>query len=190
MGKEFMAFTYELAAKCGPYDEKSVLPKDLDIQLTLSRNDRPQPFHLICEHDSVIVVMSGRGRVEFKGSSVREESYVLGDVIYIPAGTPHRILPSEESIHHRFKLPESKLEGLAWYCDDCGEELHRVVWALADRLPQEGYLSACNDFNADDTLRQCDHCRTEHPKIDLDGYRWEQIASDERIEQAPGGSAD
>lgn len=180
MGKEFMAFTYTLAAQSGPYDEASILPESLDITLTLSRNDRPQPFHLICEHDSVIVVMSGSGRVEFKGTSVLHQDYVLGDVVYVPAGTPHRILPSEESIHHRFKLPESKLEGLAWYCDGCGEELHRVVWALADTLPQEGYSSACDRFNSDEELRRCGRCSTTHPEIDLGGYRWGEIARERR----------
>jgi 3-hydroxyanthranilate 3,4-dioxygenase len=180
MGKEFVTFTYALAAQSGPYDEASILPETLDIELTLSRNDRPQPFHLICEHDSVLVVMSGQGRIEFKGSSVLHQDYVLGDVVYVPAGTPHRILPSEESIHHRFKLPESQLEGLAWYCEDCGEELHRVVWALADTLPQEGYLNACNHFNSDEELRQCGRCSAKHPKLDLDGYRWERIAQERR----------
>ena len=176
MGKEFVTFSYALAAQSGPYDEGSILPEDLDIQLTLSRNDRPQPFHLICEHDSVIVVMSGRGRVEFRGTSVLHEDYVLGDVIYVPAGTPHRILPVEDSIHHRFKLPESKLEGVAWYCEGCSEEIHRIVWSIADAPPQEGYLEACNAFNANEALRRCENCHAEHPRLDLDGYRWEALS--------------
>ncbi|HEB90364.1 MAG TPA: hypothetical protein ENI85_12405 [Deltaproteobacteria bacterium] len=176
MGKEFMAFTYALAAGSGPYDEASVLPDDLDIQLTLSRNDRPQPFHLICEHDSVLVTMSGRGRVEFKGTSVLHEDYQLGDVLYVPAGTPHRILPLEASIHHRFKLPESRLEGVAWYCEGCSEELHRVVWALSETLPQEGYLAACEEFNANGSLRRCRTCNAEHARLDLEGYRWDEIS--------------
>ncbi len=184
MGKDFMAFTYQLAANCGPYDEAPVLPDNYDIQLTLSRNDRAQPFHLICEHDSVIVTMSGSGRIEFKGTTVQHEDYALGDVIYVPAGTPHRILPSEESIHHRFKLPESKVEGLAWYCDGCAEEIHRDVWSLEDCPPQEGYLRACEAFNADSALRRCKACSTEHAKIDLGDYRWEQIAAEQRREGA------
>jgi len=172
-----MAFSDALAVQAGPYDEASVLPEGLDIQLTLSRNDRPQPFHLICEYDSVIVCMSGGGRVEFEGVSVRHHDYVLGDVIYVPAGTPHRIVPSEESIHHRFKLPESRLEGVAWYCPACGQQIHRVVWSLTDTLAQEGYLSACQGFNADQAHRRCEHRDAEHPPIDLEGYRWEQLST-------------
>jgi len=179
MGKDFMAFSYELAAKCGPYDEAPVLPDNFDIQLTLSRNDRAQPFHLICEHDSVIIAMSGSGRIEFKESSVLHEDYALGDVVYVPAGTPHRILPAEESIHHRFKLPESKLEGLAWYCDDCGEEIHRDVWSLEGSPPQEGTFRACEAFNADAELRRCKACNTEHAKLELAAFRWAEIVGEQ-----------
>ncbi len=182
LNAQHMAFTFTLAAQSGPYDEASVLPDALDIQLTLSRNDRPQPFHLICEHDSVIVVMSGTGRVEFKDSSVLHHEYVLGDLIYVPARTPHRILPNETSVHHRFKLPESQLEGVSWYCEGCGVELHRDVWELADELPQEGYLRACADFNDNPALRHCQQCDGLHPELDLNGYRWEQIAREHRAE--------
>ena len=180
MGKDFMAFTYELAAKCGPYDEAPVLPDNLDIQLTLSRNDRVQPFHLICEHDTVIVAMSGSGRIEFKESSVLHENYALGDVVYVPAGVPHRIIPSEESIHHRFKLPESKVEGLAWYCEICGQEVHRDVWSLVESTPQEGYFRACRAFNGDAELRRCNACSAEHTKLELEGYRWEEVVEEQR----------
>ena len=182
MAKDFMAFSYALAAECGPYDEASVLPESCDIQLTLSRNDRPQPFHLICEHDSVIVAMSGRGRIEFRETSVLYEDYSLGDVIYVPAGIPHRILPAEESIHHRFKLPESKLEGLAWYCDECAAEIHRDIWSLENSIPQEGYLRACEAFNGDATLRRCPGCKAEHEKIDLNGYHWDETVDARRRE--------
>ena len=101
MARQYTAFTFTLAADSGPFDERQILPAELDIQLTLSRNDRPQPFNLICEHDCVLVAMSGSGRVTFEGSSVVCHHYAVGDVIYVPAGTPHRILPDVESVHQR-----------------------------------------------------------------------------------------
>ena len=174
MAKQHMAFTFGLAAQSGPYHETSILPADLDIQLTLSRNDRPQPFHLICEHDTVLVAMSGRGRVEFRQSSVLYFGYAPGDVIYVPAGVPHRILPSEESIQHRFKLPESELEGVAWYCEGCGAELHRDIWSLVDASPRQGYLRACTRFNDEASLRCCGSCGATRPELDLVSYRWEE----------------
>ena len=168
--------TFAAAAASGPYDERPTLDNSLDLQLTLSKNDRPQPFYLICEHDTVLVAMSGSGKVLFKNSSVLHHDYGVGDLIYVPARTPHRIIPGEESIHHRFKLPESEIEGVAWFCEDCGKELHRSVWRLADRLPQEGYLQASHEFSGDAALRSCAGCDSTHPEIDLADFRWETIA--------------
>src|SRR5262252_2071864 len=56
---------FQEAKAAGPYDEYPVLPPDIDPQLHLSRNDRPQPFFLICEHDCVLTQMSGRATVLF-----------------------------------------------------------------------------------------------------------------------------
>jgi hypothetical protein len=172
--------TYAKAVTSGPYDEQPTLPDSLDLQLTLSKNTRPQPFYLICEFDTILVAMSGRGRVLFKSSSVLQHDYGVGDLIYVPAGTPHRIMPSEESIHQRFKLPESELEGVAWFCENCGGELHRAVWQLADELPQEAYLRTCKAFSADAALRGCSTCDTTHPVVDLAEYRWQSIAEELR----------
>ena len=45
---------FQQAREAGPYDEYPVLPAEIDPQLHLSRNDRPQPFFLICERDTVL----------------------------------------------------------------------------------------------------------------------------------------
>jgi 3-hydroxyanthranilate 3,4-dioxygenase len=172
-----MFLTYEEAVKSGPYDERPMLPSDIDLQIHLSRNDRAQPFFQICQHDSVLVVMSGAGRVEFKHTSVRHHTYETGDFIYVPAGTPHRIVPEVESIHYRYKLPESELEGVAWYCEGCGASLWREVWKIADELAQEGYLRACEEFNASPQHRTCESCGKVHSPIDLTPYRWREVAA-------------
>jgi hypothetical protein len=81
MARQHMFLTYEEAAKSGRYDERPMLPADIDLQIHLSRNDRPHPFFLICQHDWVLVVMSGARQVEFKGSSVLHHIYETGDFI-------------------------------------------------------------------------------------------------------------
>lgn len=177
MAKQHMFLTFAEAATSGPYDERPMLPSDSDLQIHLSRNDRIQPFFQICEHDSVIVVMSGEGRVEFKDAPVLRHTYETGDFLYVPAGTPHRIVPATESIHYRYKLPESELEGVAWFCDGCGGEIHRDVWEIADELPQEGFARACREFNAEAANRTCAGCGAVHGEIDLAPYRWEQVAA-------------
>ena len=51
--------TLREAAKLGAYAEKPMLPDDKQVQVHLSRNDRPQPFYLICGKDSLLALMSG-----------------------------------------------------------------------------------------------------------------------------------
>ena len=178
MAREHMFFTYAEAPNHGAYAEHPVLPDDTDLQLHLSRNDRPQPFFLICEHDTVLVVMSGAGRVHFHDGPVRYHTYETGDFIYVPAGMPHRIVPSEESIHYRYKLPESELEAVAWFCAGCGTEIHRDTWELAGEELQASYLRACTEFNDDTAARTCASCGSVHPVADLTGIQWEATGTD------------
>lgn len=185
MARNLMVFTFAEAAKAGPYDERPVLPDSLDLQLHLSRNDRPQPFFLVCEHDTVLFAMAGDGHVEYKDASVVRHSYQVGDHLYVPAGVPHRIVPKTATIQYRYKLPESQLEGVAWYCEACGAELYREVWEIAAELPQEAYLRIAGAFNAEPAWRTCRACGAVHPVIDLAPYRWAEIARELRAEAKP-----
>jgi len=147
--------TYVEAASRGPFDECPMMEIGIDPQLHLSRNDRPQPFFLICEQDCVIAQMSGTARVEFRNSSANYFDLQLGDFVYVPGGTPHRIVPKTESIHLRYKAAEAGLEAVAWYSPKTNEEIARVTWDCASELPQEGYLRAWRAFNADEKMRTC-----------------------------------
>lgn len=168
------------AKKLGPYDERPMLPADVQLQIFLSRNDRPQPFFLICEKDSLLMVFSGTGRVEFKHTSVHWFPLAPADHVYVPAGAATRLLPETESVIMRYKAREAGLEGVAWYCERCGGELHRHVFDTAQTVPQAGYLAGTQAFNADEALRRCGTCAAVHPSVDLEGYRWEQLAADLR----------
>ena len=169
---------FQEAKEAGPYDEYPVLPPDIDPQLHLSRNDRPQPFFLICEHDCVLTQMSGRATVFFKDANVLRFALRPGDFVYVPAGTPHRILPETESIQIRYKAREAGGEGAAWYCDKCGEEPWRSEWNTADELPQNGYWKSCEAFNQEVAHRTCTGCGTVAPTIDLNGFRWREVATE------------
>ena len=176
MARNLMVFTFAEAAKAGPYDERPMLPDSLDLQIHLSKNAVSQPFHLICQHDTVLFALSGAGHVEYKDASVLRHSYAVGDHLYVPAGVPHRILPASETIQYRYKLPESELEGVAWYCEDCGNELYREIWELTDELAQEAYLRTARAFSADAKRRCCGKCGAVHPTLDLSPFRWEEVA--------------
>ena len=184
MPRNHTVFSFAAAARAGNYDERPLLPETLDLQIQLSKNDRTQPFHLICQHDNVLMVMSGEGHVEYKRASVLRHSYEMGDHLYVPAGVPHRIVPKSESILLRYKLPESELEGVAWYCEQCGHQLSREVWEIAAELPQEAYLRITRAFNADAKRRICTSCGAVHPEIDLAPYRWAEVARELKAEAA------
>jgi hypothetical protein len=185
MDRRRMLNAFKAAAELGPYDEFPVLVPGINPQVYLSRNTCPQPFYLVCERDSLLVQQAGTARVHFKHSSVLWHDLGPGDVAYVPAGTPHRFVPTTESLVARYKAEPAGLEGVAWYCDACGNELARVEWDTAEELPQEGYLRAGQTFNADGRLRTCARCGAVHPAIDLSAFRWQALADELRSASAP-----
>jgi hypothetical protein len=168
------------AAELGSYDEFPVLVAGINPQVYLSRNTCPQPFFLICERDSLLVQQAGTARVYFKNASVLWHDLGPGDVVYVPAGTPQRFVPSTESLVARYKADPAGLEAVAWYCETCGDELERVEWDTSEELPQEGFARASAAFNADEGRRTCARCGSVHPTIDLDAFRWQAIAAELR----------
>jgi 3-hydroxyanthranilate 3,4-dioxygenase len=180
---------FDDAREAGPYDEFPVLPPDMDPQVHLSRNDRPQPFFLICQHDTLLAQMAGEAVVEFKDVPVLYHTLSPGDYVYVPAGAPHRIVPRSASVQLRYKAREPGLEGIAWYCPGCGAEVAREEWDTAEELPQDAYWRACQTFNAEATRRVCRGCGAQHPPLDLTGIRWPEVAAAIRAaasEPAPG----
>ncbi|MBT7769578.1 MAG: hypothetical protein HN705_06300 [Rhodospirillales bacterium] len=178
MAREHMVSSFQAAAKSGNYDERPMLPADVDLQVHLSRNNRPQPFWLICEHDTVITTLSGEGTVEFKDAPVLRHTYETGDYIYVPAGTPSRIIPKKRSVQYRYKAAEAGLEGVAWYCEKCGCQLYREVWDTADELSQAAYFRITRKFNDNSNQRKCRSCGKLHPKADLKGIRWDKVVNE------------
>lgn len=189
MARKRTLLTFNEARNRGFYDEYPVLSAGIDPQLHLSRNDRQQPFWLICSADTVIVQMSGHASVVFKGLAVNGYDLEPGDFIYVPAGAPHRLTPRTESIQYRFKAEKPGLEGVAWYCEACGNEVYREVWDAEAEPAQAAYLRGCETFNSQETLRRCSQCGAVHALVDISGNRWAEIAaelsaSDKSLENA------
>lgn len=173
--KTFVVFNE--APRLGPYDERPMLPDSIQTQVYLSRNDRPQPFYLICEKDTLIAVFAGTGTVHMQLTSVRSFPLEPGDHVYVPAGAATRLVPTTESIIMRYKAQHAGLEAVAWYCEACDSELFRHTFDTARTFAQEGYLEGCRAYNADPARRRCGSCGREHPAVDLAGYRWEALSS-------------
>ncbi len=171
-----MIHAFETARECGPYDELPVLVADRDPQLHLSRNDRPQPFHLICSRDTLLAQLVGHATLYLEYSPVRYHRLEPGDVVYIPAGTPNRLVPDDESVNLRYKALHAGLEGVAWFCEECGQEIHRVEFDTDNSIPQDEYWKGCEAFNADAEHQRCPGCGAEHAPVDLSGIRWLEVA--------------
>jgi hypothetical protein len=176
--KTFVVFRE--AEKLGPYDERPMLPDSNQTQIFLSRNDRPQPFYLICEKDTIIAAFSGTGTVEMQLTSVRSFPLEPGDHVYVPAGVATKLVPTTESIIMRYKAQEPGLEAVAWYCESCDTELFRHTFDNARTFAHEGYLEGCRKFNESAALRRCSNCGREHGQVVLDGYRWDELAQQQR----------
>jgi 3-hydroxyanthranilate 3,4-dioxygenase len=168
--------TYKEAVDRGNYDEFPMLELGIDPQLHLSRNSVAQPFFLVCEQDTIIAQMSGSARVEFRNSPANYFNMAIGDFVYVPGGTPHRLVPSSESIHLRYKAARPGLEAVAWY--NGNDEVARVTWDCAKELPQEAYLRACRAFNADPSLRK------GLPEIDLAPFHWAEVGAEVKENEA------
>lgn len=167
--------SFEAAAHRRSYDEFPMLEFGIDPQMHLSHNDVPQPFHLICEKDTVLAQLSGTARVEFPSSSVRFFDMEMGDFIYIPGGTAHRIVPRERGVQIRYKAAFPGREAVAWYA--ASTEISRVEWDCADEAPQAAYLRACQAFNRDTAMRTCPDGSVLDP-IDLTPFDWQNVAQE------------
>ncbi|MDH7798264.1 MULTISPECIES: hypothetical protein [unclassified Beijerinckia] len=183
MRRKNRADLFAEAASRGNFDEMPILELGIDPQLHLSRNEVAQPFFLICEHDCVLVQMSGSARIEFRNASVNYFDLVLGDFVYVPGGTPHRLMPRETSVHLRYKADDPGLEAVAWFSEATGKEISRVTWDCATELPQEAYQRACTLFNATPSMRTCPASGTVLPPIDLSRFNWQALAEDIRASE-------
>lgn len=185
MDRRRMLHTFKTAPEVGNYEDVPVLPTSVDPQLYMSRNTVAQPFYLICGKDTVIAQMSGAADLYLKDSTVNLFHMAVGDHAYVPAGTPHRIVPSEEGVQLRYKARSAGLEAIAWYCPGCDRELHRVDWDTSKTVSQQVYYDACTAFNDDEALRQCAGCGAQHPRVDLEPFAsWLPLAEQLRNESA------
>jgi 3-hydroxyanthranilate 3,4-dioxygenase len=97
----------------------------------------------------------------------------IGDHVYIPAGTPHRIVPVAEGVLLRFQPQSAGLQGAAWYCDSCDSELRRYEWEHDHDTPAvQYYAAACARFSSDEAARTCGKCGTVAAPLDLAAFGW------------------
>lgn len=162
--------------KLASFDEFPMLRPDVDPQLHLSRNEVDQPFHLICEKDTVVAQFSGLSRLEFTDGPVRYFDLAPGDYAYVPAGMAHRVRTVESGVFLRYKAREPGAETVLWLCAGCGSELERFDMDASAAPAQQGYQAACEQFNAAEGGHDCPQCGANHPAVDMSPFRWQSVA--------------
>lgn len=185
--RQRFADVFSLAAAAGPSAFWPVMPAGLDPQFHVSGNDRDQPFHLVHDHDAILVHFSGRGAVRFPEGPVRHHALKPGDHVYLPAGLPYRVTVDEPSVQLLMKAAATAVEAVAFYCPRCGQLVDRVDFDAVAELPQRAYQRIVVAFNDDEARRHCAGCGTTHPAIDLGAFGWIRIA--EAIETAAAADA-
>ena len=61
----------------------------------------------------------------------------------------------------------------------CGnyDEVHHDIRELRKKLPQEGHQRACDEFDADESIRKSRRYKVSHPRIGVQGTHWAKVAS-------------
>ena len=171
MDRRRMLHAFKAAKEVGNYEDAAVLPEHLDPQVHLSRNSLPQPFYLVCEHDTIIGLMSGAAQIRLRGSSVNTFTTGPGDLVYVPAGTPHRIEPVTPSVQLRYKVRSSEREAAVWACVHCDKQIARLDWRVTDP-PSAAYALACQWFNEQCAGTLCAGCGQPVADVDLQALGW------------------
>ena len=178
----------EAALSWGSYDDFPVAPAGVDPAPHLSRNQVAQPFYLVTSRDEVLVTMSGEGEIRFKDASRTVMPTGPGDVAYLPARMPAKIVPHSELVQVRFKGNPPFTEAAAWYCDSCDTFMHRLEFT--SDVPQRGYWDAVAEYNSDTRLRTCPACGHVDDKAELGDIAWNAVADVLEAQAAPGSAPD
>jgi len=173
MARRRMLQAFEAAKSIGNYADMPVMPADVDPQITLARNTEMQPFYIAFEEDTVIALMSGKSVVRLRDTNVNSWPMIPGDHVYVPAGTPHRFEPSEESVLIRFIGNDPAYRAAVFACETCDNELDRLEWKQDLEVEAtEIYAEASRRFNADLEHRTCSACGAVAEPISLERLGW------------------
>jgi 3-hydroxyanthranilate 3,4-dioxygenase len=86
-----------------------------------------------------------------------------GEMFLLPPRVPHLNRRGDQSIGlvvHQ-QRPPGAMDAIAWYCEACGNQLHRVDYVFEELKSQlTTFVSA---FLADERLRTCSRCGTVMP---------------------------
>ncbi|MCB0721260.1 MAG: 3-hydroxyanthranilate 3,4-dioxygenase [Ignavibacteriae bacterium] len=142
-----------------PVGNKCMVDEDFIVMVVGGPNTRkdyhyeegPEFFYQIEGDITVKVIENG----EPKDINIKE-----GEMYYLPPRVPHSPQRSEGSIGIVIerKRVDGEMDGLMWYCENCGNKLYEEFFQLeniVDQLPP-----IMNKFYADEEKRTCSNCGT------------------------------
>ncbi len=143
----------------GPVSNKVVWQDSDFIFMVIRGPNARNDFH-IDPRDEIFMQLEGTIRVDLiepDGARV-ERRLEPGDVMLIPAWTPHSPLRPAESWGVVIERPRAadEYDTLRWYCDCCAHILHEATFHVSDIETE--LRVALERFNADVSLRTCDEC--------------------------------
>jgi len=125
-----------------------------------ARND----FH-IDPWDEIFYQLKGHIFVHYIDSTGKEQQVRIneGEVFLLPKNVPHSPRRPPGSIGLVVERPrkQGELDGVAWFCAQCGQLLHKEEFWCADI--EVGIKEVIMAFNADEARRTCKQCGTVLP---------------------------
>jgi 3-hydroxyanthranilate 3,4-dioxygenase len=90
---------------------------------------------------------------QFRDIIIRE-----GDMFLLPPNTPHNPVRFADTVGVVLeqRRPESSIDRMRWYCQNCGEIVHEASFHCTDLGTQ--IKEAVNAFKADEEARKCKNC--------------------------------
>ncbi|HVU05884.1 MAG TPA: 3-hydroxyanthranilate 3,4-dioxygenase [Polyangiaceae bacterium] len=117
-------------------------------------NSSPEFFYQFVGEMFCRVLEDGR----FVDYTVKE-----GEMFLLPAGVPHLNRRGDRGIGlvvHQAR-PAGAKDAIVWYCENCGNQLHRVDYLFEELKSQ--LTTFVTAFLADERLRTCARCGTVMP---------------------------
>ena len=149
-----------------PVGNKCIWPqRDFIVMVVGGPNERTdfhvnagEEFYHQLEGDMVLKILDAEGRIQ--DINIRE-----GDIYLLPGNTPHSPQRPAQSIGLvvERKRRETELDGLQWYCENCGNKLYEEFFKLVDIETQ---FPAVFDRYYDSEHTTCKKCQTKN------GRKW------------------
>jgi len=135
-----------------------------------ARND----FH-IDPFDEIFYQIKGHIFVHYMDANSKEQRVRIneGEVFLLPRTVPHSPRRPPGSIGLVIERPRKRdeLDGAAWFCEKCGNMLHKVEFWCSDI--EVGIRETIEAFNANERLRTCERCGAVLPDPTKIKQQWE-----------------